>query len=76
MLDGLVRDGLVRRDPDPGDRRCVRVSLTGEGRRALARKRRGVEAARARIADSLSPDERRQAAVLLRRLAQVIEAEL
>jgi len=35
-LDGLERDGLVRRDPDPDDRRAKRVSLTPEGRKAIA----------------------------------------
>jgi DNA-binding MarR family transcriptional regulator len=30
-VDGLERDGLVRRDPDPDDRRAKRISLTDEG---------------------------------------------
>jgi len=30
-IDGLERDGLVRRDPDPGDRRAKRISLTPTG---------------------------------------------
>ena len=55
--------------PDEHDRRCVSVSLTADGRRALARKQREVDDARARIAASLEPDERAQAAVLLDRLA-------
>jgi DNA-binding MarR family transcriptional regulator len=75
MLDGLARDGLVRRTPDEQDRRCVSVSLTDAGRRALEHKRREVTAARERIADSLDPAERIQAAVLLDRLAQVIEEQ-
>jgi DNA-binding MarR family transcriptional regulator len=35
-LDGLERDGLVRRDPDPGDRRAKRVSVTADGKDAIA----------------------------------------
>lgn len=31
-VDGLVKRGLVRRSPDPSDRRAVLLSLTGEGR--------------------------------------------
>lgn len=30
-IDGLERDGLVRRDPDPGDRRAKRISMTETG---------------------------------------------
>ena len=30
-IDGLERDGLVRRDPDPEDRRAKRISLTRAG---------------------------------------------
>lgn len=30
-IDGLERDGLVRRDPDPDDRRAKRITLTAEG---------------------------------------------
>lgn len=32
-IDGLVGDGLVRRVPDPDDRRAVVIELTAEGRR-------------------------------------------
>ncbi len=35
-VDRLVRDGLVERRPDPGDRRATRVHLTSEGRRAAS----------------------------------------
>lgn len=32
LVDRAVRRGLVRREPDPDDRRAVHVVLTGEGR--------------------------------------------
>jgi DNA-binding MarR family transcriptional regulator len=35
-IDGLERDGLVRRDPDPDDRRAKRISLTPDGEKAAA----------------------------------------
>jgi DNA-binding MarR family transcriptional regulator len=35
-LDGLERDGLIRRDPDAHDRRVKRVSITPEGQQAIA----------------------------------------
>lgn len=34
-IDGLERDGLVRRDPDPVDRRTKRISITEAGRAVL-----------------------------------------
>ena len=36
-VEGLERDGLVRRESDPADRRVVRVALTAEGRRQVQR---------------------------------------
>jgi len=73
MLEGLERAGIVRRSPASHDRRCVLVSLTDEGERALQAKRAEVAAARERIASSLSARERREAAVLLRRLSGLLE---
>ena len=34
-IDGLERDGLVRRDPDPVDRRAKHISLTTAGEAAV-----------------------------------------
>jgi DNA-binding MarR family transcriptional regulator len=34
-IDGLERNGLVRRDPDPEDRRAKRISLTPAGEKAV-----------------------------------------
>lgn len=36
-IDGLERDGLVRREPDPGDRRAKRLVLTDAGRAVAER---------------------------------------
>jgi DNA-binding MarR family transcriptional regulator len=33
LLDGMVRKKLIRREPDPDDRRVVRTVLSGRGRR-------------------------------------------
>src|SRR5437868_12399710 len=35
-LDGLERDGLITRSPDPADRRARILTLTRKGRRGLA----------------------------------------
>jgi DNA-binding MarR family transcriptional regulator len=73
MLDALVRDGVVERRASTVDRRIVTVSLTGKGRRLVREKRKVVAEKRQRAYESLSPRERRDAAALLGRLAEVIE---
>lgn len=68
VADGLEARGLVRRLPDPNDRRAVCVELTGEGRRV----RGEVEAARTADAAAyfgvLDADERAALARILGRL--------
>jgi DNA-binding MarR family transcriptional regulator len=57
LVDGLVRDGLAKREPDPDDARAVRVRATPTGARTLRRGRaRRVETLRTRLA-TLSPAE-------------------
>jgi len=57
LVDGLVRDGLAVREPDPDDARAVQVSATPTGARTLKRGRaRRVETLRASLA-VLSPTE-------------------
>jgi DNA-binding MarR family transcriptional regulator len=51
-VEGLERDGLVRREADPEDRRAVRVALTADGRRQLQRFETGCASA---LADRLAP---------------------
>jgi DNA-binding MarR family transcriptional regulator len=73
MLDGLVAAGRVERAPDPGDRRCVVVALTPAGRELVAAKHADVVAARRRIAQALTPEEREVAGPLLLKIAAVLE---
>jgi DNA-binding MarR family transcriptional regulator len=57
LVDGLVRDGLAVREPDPDDARAVRVRATPTGARTLRRGRaRRVETLRSTLA-TLSPGE-------------------
>lgn len=59
IVEALVRAGLVTRDPDPADRRMVRIAATDEGRRLLAEgRRRRVRALAERLA-GLAESERR-----------------
>ena len=57
LVDGLVRDGLGIREPDPDDARAVRVRATPDGARTLRRGRaRRLETLRTTLA-TLSPAE-------------------
>lgn len=74
-IDGLERAGMVRRDPDPDDRRAKRISITPAGREAIA----ATEPIRldliGRIFGALDEDERRQLAALLDKLTAALALE-
>jgi DNA-binding MarR family transcriptional regulator len=76
MLDCLARNGLITRRHSETDRRSVLVGLTPEGAAAVERAHQTVDAWRRNVLEGLDPDEREQAAVLLERLSQVLEAQL
>jgi DNA-binding MarR family transcriptional regulator len=76
MLDCLARDGYIMRRHSEIDRRSVLVSLTAEGEEAVELAHSHVEAWRGRILDSLEPEEREQAAILMERLSQVLAEQL
>jgi DNA-binding MarR family transcriptional regulator len=69
LVDGLARDGLVRREPDPSDARGVIVRATREGSRVLTEGRRRRVDALASGLSRLSPDE----LTVLTRGAELIE---
>ena len=75
-LDNLEEAGLVKRVPDPDDRRSVQVTLTKKGHK-LWDQMAGTAAAReALIASALDEDEKEQLNVLLRRLVIALEREV
>jgi MarR family transcriptional regulator, organic hydroperoxide resistance regulator len=76
MLDCLARNGLITRAHSEVDRRSVLVSLTAQGARAVEEAHDVVDAWRREVLESLEPEEREQAAALLERLSQVLEARL
>ncbi|MEE3918524.1 MarR family transcriptional regulator [Micromonospora sp. BRA006-A] len=57
-LDRLERAGLVRRSPDPADRRALRVTLTDTGRRVVEESAEAGLAVQRRILDALPPPTR------------------
>lgn len=73
VLDGLERDGVVKRVRPPDDRRTVMVTLTAAGRQRLERTRRWISTRERRLFQRLAPAEREQAARLLWHLAEVME---
>jgi DNA-binding MarR family transcriptional regulator len=58
LMDGLLADGLVSRDRDPGDRRRYRISLTPQGRKALTAARTVVREVEKTTLQPLSAAER------------------
>lgn len=74
VVDHLEAKSLVKRQPDPSDRRATLISLTGEGERIRATVRK----VRAREADeyfaALSAEERETLARILGKLASAAPA--
>ena len=74
-LDRLERAGLIRREPDPADRRAVQIALTRKGRRLVdAVTPRHLENER-RLLAGLTPSEQRRLADLLRKLGLGIQGD-
>ena len=69
LLDTLEADGLIARARDPADRRRHLVELTARGRDRLERAQQAALAAERDLLEPLSPAEREQLYVYLRRLA-------
>ncbi|MCQ4083314.1 MarR family transcriptional regulator [Streptomyces sp. RB6PN25] len=65
LVDGLESFGLVRRVPDPANRRVIRVELTAQGRDALQRLRDARRAAAEDLLAPLGPEQREQLGELL-----------
>ena len=73
MVDRLVERGLVRRCPDPADRRGTRLALTAAGRDKQRRIGRGHARSVARaVTAELTADELRQLATLCWKLAREV----
>src|SRR5262245_950544 len=67
LVDQLEGGGLAERRPHPKDRRAREVLITPKGRRALEQARELAEDVEGDVLQGLSPAERRQLVVLLRK---------
>jgi DNA-binding MarR family transcriptional regulator len=72
LVDRLVQQGLVQREPDPSDRRVVRVRLTPAGQRAHTALVRGVRRRLSAALEKLSPEQRAQVAAALAMLRDAL----
>ena len=73
-LDNLERAGLIRRMPDPEDRRGLLIELTRDGRRVIDQAMSAHVENEERILAALTKQERRDLAALLRKLLLSVEA--
>lgn len=67
-IDGMERDGLVRRHPDPDDRRAKRISLTPAGAAAASAAEEAKREYLGTVFDILAADEREQIVRLIGKL--------
>lgn len=72
-LDQLERAGLIRRLPDPSDRRGVQVELSEAGQEAYRKATAAAAANERLLVSALNRRERQQLNVLLRRLMIAFE---
>lgn len=69
LVDRLEADGLVRRVPDPADRRSVRAAITDEGRARCKSGLKALQEAEADMVAQLPGTERTTLSSLLQRLS-------
>ena len=75
VVEGLEADGLVRREADPTDRRGVRVALTSEGRRFLARFEQACAIGLADVLSGLTAAQRQRVRAAFNDLRAVVSDE-
>ncbi|WP_328320861.1 MarR family winged helix-turn-helix transcriptional regulator [Streptomyces sp. NBC_00388] len=70
LVDRAQRRGLVHREPDPLDRRAVRVALSAEGARVAGDFRMDAAVRMEALADGIGPAERDRLAAVLGELVR------
>ena len=75
IIDRLAERGLAVRQPDPVDRRALRVSLTPEGLELLVQLEHLGQARLARVLVGFSIEERKQIIDLMQAYLQIVLSE-
>ena len=76
LVNGLLRDGLVRAIPNPAHRQSPLIELTARGRRLVARIHAIEERGRGRVAEGVSAASITRAVAVLRVVTLDIDREL
>ncbi|MFF7351762.1 MULTISPECIES: MarR family winged helix-turn-helix transcriptional regulator [Streptomyces] len=76
VLDDLEERGLIRRQPDPSDRRARLLSLTAQGRRVRDAAQSAIQEREERLLARLSEEDRRGFLRALQALAAMPPAEI
>ena len=76
VVDRLAKLDLVRRLPDPRDRRRVLIAITEEGERVALKGASVYDRVHARVVDGMDPDELAQVDQGIRRLLTALEADM
>lgn len=71
IVDRLVEDGILIREPVPNDRRAARVRLTRDGRKEFARQAAAHENWIDDLLNAVDPDHAAELAALLNRIARL-----
>ena len=74
VVDTLERKGYVRRSPDPGDRRALRVEITTDGRKLHTLIEQDLIEEHKRLLADIDPEVRQATARLIARLAREASA--
>lgn len=74
LMDRMEGEGLVKRVPDPDDRRSVRAQITAEGRRKYEAASKRMAAAETEVMASFSASERALLVEFLERLRSGVAA--
>ena len=74
-LDGMERQGLIRREPDPKDRRAKRIVITEAGQQAAAATEPIRRELTGQVMGSLNAEEQEVLARILAKLEAAVAAE-